>query len=293
MKNGKERKLVSQNFVTLNNGCSIPQLGLGVFMISEDENARTACLEAFRIGYRHIDTAHHYHNERGVGRAVRESGIDRSELWITSKLWPNEYGEDVSEAAIDRMLKRLDTDYLDLLLLHQQVGDYLGGWRSLERAVAQGKVRSIGLSNFESERLENVLAIAAIPPAVIQVECHPYFQQEALKERVAAAGTRMECWFPIGHGSPELLNEPAFVEMARKYAKSTVQVILRWHMQVGNIAIPKSTNPLHLRENLDIFDFELTDEEMSAIRAMDNGVRFYVRSLKEQEERFLAIALDD
>ena len=178
---------MDQSSVRLNNGREIPQVGLGVFMVQGDENAKKACLEAFELGYRHIDTAHHYHNERGVGQAVKESGLKRSEVWITSKLWPNEYPEAVSGAAIDRMLARLETDYLDLLLLHQQVGDYLGGWRSLERAVKEGKARSIGLSNFESSRLEEVLAVAEISPAVIQVECHPYYQQRALKQRVAAA----------------------------------------------------------------------------------------------------------
>jgi len=284
---------MEQGGVRLNDGREIPQIGLGVFMVQGDENAKKACLEAFELGYRHIDTAHHYHNERGVGQAVKESGLKRSDVWITSKLWPNEYPEAVSGAAIDKMLARLGTDYLDLLLLHQQVGDYLGGWRSLERAVEEGKARSIGLSNFESPRLEEVLSAAAIPPAVIQVECHPYYQQRALKRRVAAAGTKVECWFPIGHGDPTLLNTPIFTELAAKYRKTNVQIVLRWHIQEGNIIIPKSSNPQHLEENIGIFDFALTEDEMAAVRGLDKGVRFYNRSLQEQEEKFLDIVLDD
>lgn len=284
---------MKQSSIRLNNGSEIPQIGLGVFMVQGDENAKKACLEAFEFGYRHIDTAHHYHNERGVGQAVKESGLKRSEVWITSKLWPNEYPEAVSGVAINKMLERLGTDYLDLLLLHQQVGDYLGGWRSLEKAVEVGKARSIGLSNFESSRLEEVLAVASIPPAVIQVECHPYYQQRALKQRVAAAGAKLECWYPIGHGDPALLSTPIFTELATKYRKTNVQIILRWHVQEGNIVIPKSTNPRHLRENIDIFDFSLTDDDMAAVRSIDKGVRFYNRSLPEQEEKFLSIHLDD
>lgn len=166
---------MEQTFITLNNGRRIPQFGLGVFMVTGDEATRKVCLDAIRLGYRHIDTAHAYQNERGVGQAVRECGVPREDLWITSKLWPSEYGEGKTLAGIDKMLSRLDTDYIDLLLLHQQFGDYLGAWRDMEKAVATGKVRSIGLSNFESSRLEEVLDAAQIKPATLQVECHPYY----------------------------------------------------------------------------------------------------------------------
>jgi diketogulonate reductase-like aldo/keto reductase len=276
---------MEQTYVTLNNGAQIPQFGLGVFQIAGDTAAKQACLDALKSGYRHIDTAHAYQNERGVGAAVKESGIPREEIWITSKLWPSEYGEGKTMAGIDKMLTRLGTDYIDLLLLHQQFGDYLGAWRDMEKAVAQGKVRSIGLSNFESERLEEVLAAAKMKPAVLQVECHPYYQQKALKARVAPYGTAIECWYPIGHGDKGLINEPLFTELGKKYGKSSVQIILRWHIQEGNIIFPKSTNPAHLKANFDIFDFALTEEEMNRIRALDKGVRYFNMSLAEQEKQ--------
>lgn len=274
---------MEQTYVTLNDGNKIPQFGLGVYMIPGDENTKEACLEAFRAGYRHVDTAHAYQNERGVGAAVKESGIHREEIWITTKLWPSEYGEGKTTEAIDKMLSRLDTDYIDLLLLHQQFGDYIGAWKDMEKAVAAGKVKSIGISNFESERLEELLDTATIKPSVLQVECHPYYQQTQLKERIAKYGTVIESWYPIGHGDKDLLNEPIFTELAEKYGKNNVQIILRWHIQEGTIVFPKSTNPKHIQDNIDIFDFELTAEEMKRIRALDKGVRFFNMSLAEQE----------
>lgn len=280
----KEEHEMEQTYITLNNNEKIPQFGLGVYMISGDDTTKQACLDALKLGYRHIDTAHAYQNERGVGAAVRESGIPREEIWITSKLWPSEYGEGKTMAGIDKMLSRLGTDYIDLLLLHQPFGDYLGAWRDMEKAVAEGKVRSIGLSNFESERLEEVLTASDIKPAVLQVECHPYYQQTALKKRVAAYGTAIECWYPIGHGDQGLIGEPVFTELGKKYGKSNVQIILRWHIQEGNIIFPKSTNPEHIRANFDIFDFALTEEEMNRIRALDKGMRYFNMSLEDQEK---------
>lgn len=274
---------MEQTFITLNNGCRIPQFGLGVYMIMGDANTEKACLEAIAAGYRHIDTVHAYQNERGVGAAVRESGIPREEIWITSKLWPSEYGANKTLAAIDKMLSRLNTGHIDLLLLHQQFGDYLGAWHDMEKAVAMGKVRSIGLSNFESERLEEVLDMAQIKPAVLQVECHPYCQQRNLKKRIASCRTVIESWYPIGHGDATLINEPVFTRLAEKYGKTNVQIILRWHIQEGNIVFPKSENPRHIRENFDISDFSLTDREMNEIRQLDKGKRFFNMSLAEQE----------
>lgn len=282
-----------QTYVPLNNGIRIPQLGLGVYMILGDLNTKEACLTALQNGYRHIDTAHAYQNERGVGAAVRESGIPREEIWITSKLWPSEYGEGKTAAAIDKMLARLDTGYIDLLLLHQQFGDYLGAWKDMEKAVREGKVRAIGLSNFESERLEEVLAAAQIKPAVLQVECHPYYQQKKLKERVAAYGIKVESWYPLGHADAGLLGEPLFAELSRKYQKSVAQIILRWHIQTGNIVFPKSTDPQHIRDNISIFDFSLTEEEMRQIDAMEKGVRFFTMSLAEQEKNLSAFVPAD
>ena len=275
---------MEQTYITLNDGNKIPQFGLGVFQIPGDEKTKEACLEAFKLGYRHIDTAHAYQNERGVGQAVKESGIPREEIWITSKLWPSEYGEGKTAKAIDKMLERLQTDYIDLLLLHQQFGDYLGAWKDMEKAVAESKVKSIGLSNFESERLEEVLAAATIHPSVLQVECHPYYQQNDLKKRIAPYNTVIESWYPLGHGDAALIEEPVFTKLAEKYGKTNAQIILRWHIQEGIIAFPKSSNPVHIKENIDIFDFELTEEEMNEIRQLDKGFRYYTRTLAEQEE---------
>ena len=274
---------MKQTYLTLNDGNKIPQFGMGVYMVPDGEPTRKAVLDALKLGYRHIDTAHAYQNERSVGAAVKESGIPREEIWITTKLWPSEYGEGKTMAAIDKMLARLDTEYIDLLLLHQQFGDYLGAWKDMEKAVAEGKVRSIGISNFEAERLEELCQAANIKPAVLQVECHPYYAQEKLKERIAPYRMVIESWYPIGHGDKNLINEPLFTTLGKKYGKTNVQIILRWHIQAGNIIFPKSTNPEHIRDNFDIFDFELTEEEMDAVRKLDKGVRFFNMSLAEQE----------
>lgn len=273
-----------QTYLTLNDGTRIPQMGLGVYMVAGDELTEQTVGQALALGYRHIDTAHAYGNERGVGAAVAKSGIAREDIWITTKLWPSEYGEGATAQAIDKMLARLDTGYIDLLLLHQQFGDYLGAWRDMERAVAAGKVRSIGISNFESERLEELCSAATIKPSVLQVECHPYYQQRALKERIAKYGTPIESWYPLGHADAGLLHDPVIASVAAAHGKSAVQTILRWHIQTGNIVFPKSTNPEHLAANINIFDFELTDDEMAAIDALDCGKRFFNMTLEQQEQ---------
>jgi len=274
---------MEQTFIKLNDGNLIPQFGTGVFQVPDGKETLGVVKNALNLGIRHIDTAHAYQNERSVGKAVKESGIVRKEIWITTKLWPSEYGEGVTSQAIDKMLKRLDTDYIDLLLLHQQFGDYLGAWKDMEKAVKDGRVKSIGLSNFESYRLEEVLEQATIYPSVLQVECHPYYQQKELKKRIAKYGTVIESWYPIGHGDKGLIQEPLFTRLAKKYHKTNVQIILRWHIQEGNIIFPRTMNPVHMKENLDIFDFELTAEEMNEIRALDNGKRFFTMTLEEQE----------
>ena len=283
---------MKQNYITLNDGNKIPQFGLGVYMIRGDEETEKACLKALEIGYRHIDTAHAYQNERGVGSAVKKSGIPREDIWITSKLWPSEYGEGKTMKAISKMLDRLDTPFIDLLLLHQQFGDYVGAWKDMERAVALGFVKSIGISNF-NENLDDFLLHAENKPSIIQVECHPYFAQHDLKKKLAPYGTVVESWYPLGHGDPSLLNEPIFVELGKKYRKTPVQIILRWHVQEGNIVFPKSTNPQHLKDNIDIFDFELTDEEMAKIAKLDCGKRYFTLNLKEQEAHLSAFTPAD
>lgn len=275
--------LENQTYVKLNNGIEMPQFGMGVYMVPEGLDTVNAVAEALRQGYRHIDTAHAYQNERSVGKAVAESGIPRDEIWITTKLWPSEYGRGKTATAIDKMLNRLGAGYIDLLLLHQQFGDYMGAWADMEDAVDAGKVRAIGLSNFESERLEEVCKAARIKPAALQVECHPYYQQHALKERIAPYGTVLESWYPLGHGDAALLAEPLFEQLGDKYGKTPAQVILRWHIQEGNVIFPKSTSPAHIADNMDIFDFELTDDEMAQVALLDKGVRYFNMTLEEQE----------
>ena len=275
---------MGQTYITLNDGNKIPQFGLGVYQVPEGEATINAVKTALEMGVRHIDTAHAYQNERSVGKAVNESGISRGEVWITTKLWPSEYGEGKTSDAIDKMLERLDTDYIDLLLLHQQFGDYIGAYKDMQKAVKDGRVKSIGLSNFESERLEEVLAMAEIPPSVLQVECHPYYQQNELKKRIEKFGTVIESWYPIGHGDKNLINEPLFTKLGQKYGKTNVQIILRWHIQEGTIVFPRSTNPVHIKENFEIFDFELTEEEMNEIRKLDSGKRFFNMTLEQQEQ---------
>lgn len=284
---------MTQTFITLNDGNKIPQFGIGVFQVPEGPDTLNTVKNALAMGIRHIDTAHAYQNERSVGRAVKESGIKREEIWITTKLWPSEYGQNLTPPAIDNMLRRLDTDYIDLLLLHQQVGDYKGAYLAMQEAVKAGKVKSIGLSNFESERLEEVLEMATIKPAVLQVECHPYYQQGALKKRIEKYGTVLEAWYPIGHGDKNLIQEPLFSELGKKYGKTNVQIILRWHIQEGTVIFPRSTNPVHIRENFDIFDFALTEEEMNRVRALDAGKRFFTMPLQEQETNFCAWKPED
>lgn len=278
--------MTEQTYVELTNGAKIPQFGLGVYMINGDAATKDAVAEALKLGYRHIDTAHAYQNERGVGQAIKESGLDRKDVWITSKLWPSDYGEKETPKAINKMLDRLDTDYIDLLLLHQQFGDYVGAWKAMEEAVKEGKVRSIGISNFDGERLDNLLAHATIKPQVMQVELHPYYQQEALKAKMKPYGTKFEYWYPLGHGDKGLIEEPVFTKLADKYGKTNVQIILRWHIQKGHIVFPKTTNPQHMKDNIDIFDFELTDDEMKEIDALDRNKRYFNVPLAQQETMF-------
>lgn len=278
--------MAEQTYVTLNNGTKIPQFGLGVYMIQGDAATKQAVSEALKMGYRHIDTAHAYQNERGVGAAVKESDVPREKIWITFKLWPSDYGTKETPAAIDKMLNRLDTDYIDLLLLHQQIGNYMEAYKAMEDAVKAGKVRAIGLSNFDGERLDNVLQNADIAPAVMQVELHPYYQQNALKDKLKPYGTKLESWYPLGHGDAGLINEPIFTKLAKKYGKSNVQIILRWHIQKRHIVFPKTTNPQHMRDNINIFDFALTDDEMKQIDALDKGVRYFNVPFEQQKQMF-------
>lgn len=263
------------NILKLNNGYAIPQLGSGVFMIADHEECKASVKTALDNGYRLIDTAQFYKNEKAVGEAIKESGIPREEIFLTTKIWPTNYGYEKAKRAIQASLDTLGVDYIDLMLLHQQLEDYIGAWKALEEAVGEGKIRSIGVSNFKIGTMQKLLAVAKIKPVVDQVECHPYFQQKELREFLKKNDILLEAWYPIGHGDKKMLGEPVLGEIAAAHGKSIVQAILRWHMQVGNIAIPKSTNPAHIQSNLEIFDFTLSQEEMEKISALDKNRGYY------------------
>ena len=251
--------------VPLSNGLRMPQIGLGVYLVSDVTVCEASVTTALQSGYRLIDTAFAYRNEAAVGRGIRSSGVPREDIFLTTKLWPSDYRYEKAEAAIGGSLARLDCGPIDLLLLHQPVGDVLGAWRAMEEAVDNGVVRSIGVSNFTVEDLEKLLPQARIAPVVDQVELHPHWQQPDLLPYLAEKGIVAEAWYPIGHGSKKLVDEPAVRSAASAHGKSAVQVILRWHVQRGFVAIPKSTNPAHIAANLDVFDFALTPGEMAAI----------------------------
>ena len=256
---------MSGPLLEMNNKLKIPQFGLGVFSLKDDGEAEKCCLEAFKLGYRHIDTAHVYGNEKGVGEAIRKSGLPREEIFLTSKVWHNECGEGITANAIDRMLKRFKLDYVDLLLIHWPIGDYIGAWKDMEKAVEAGKVKSIGLSNFHGKYLEDILKIAKIMPVVDQVECHPYAPCDDLRKELDKINCLIEAWSPLGRGNTQLLKEKVFEEIGKKYNKTAAQIILRWHIEKGNIVFPKSGNIIHIKENFDIFDFKLTKEDMEKI----------------------------
>ena len=275
-----------QTYLTLNNGVKIPQFGIGVFLIDGEDNTEKAVLEALKMGYRHIDTAHAYFNERGVGAAVRKSGIPRNEIFVTSKLWPTEYGEGLTYNAVIKMLKRLGLDYIDMVLLHHPMKDYVAAWKDLEKLNKEGKVKCIGISNFDRnyDKLHELLKNAIIKPAVCQSECNPFNTLQKLRKELDPYKTVIESYYPIGHGDKGLINHEVFSKLGKKYGKTNVQIILRWHIQYGNIAIPKSSNPTHLKENFEIFDFELTKDEMEEIKKLDIGKYYFNVPFEEYEK---------
>lgn len=255
---------------TMNDGHEIPALGFGVYLMSSVE-VEQYLPQAIETGYHHIDTANAYFNEVAVGKVVRESGVPREDFFITTKLFPQSYPYDQCKADIDATLERLGLDYVDLLLFHQPYGEYVEGWRAMEEAVAEGKVRSIGLSNFPVHKIEQIVEVATIKPAVLQVEINPYWNQHALKAELAKIGLGdvvFEGWYPFGHGDAKLLAEPVLAKIAEAHGKTPAQVILRWMLQEGDVTFPKTTNPQHIRDNFDVFDFELTDDEMARINAL-------------------------
>lgn len=258
-------------FITLNNGVKMPAEGIGTFLLTPDK-AETAVLSALKDGARLIDTANAYCNEKAVGRAMKKSGLLREEIFLETKLWPTFYTD---ADAVDKTLARLDTDYIDLLLIHQPAGNSIAGYKLMEKAYKAGKVRAIGLSNFTPAQIREILDVCEVKPAVLQTEVHPYSQEKALKQFLNGEGIVVQAWYPLGHGDKALLEEPLFAQLGEKYGKSPAQIILRWHIQDGNVVIPGSKNPAHIRDNFALFDFALTDEEMARIAAMDAQKRYY------------------
>ena len=274
-------------YVTLNNGIKMPMAGIGTFLLSPDE-AEASVLAALEYGYRLIDTANAYMNEKAVGRAMKHSGVAREDIFLETKIWPCFYEEN---DAIDKTLERLDTDYIDLLLIHQPAGNYVAGYRQMEKAYKEGKVKAIGLSNFNEDQIKEILDVCEVKPQILQTEVHPYSQEKALKAFLDKEGIVIQAWYPLGHGDKTLIEEPLFAEFGTKYGKSSAQIILRWHIQDGNIVIPGSKNPDHIKDNFDIFDFALTDVEMEQIAAMDKQKRYYT-STPELLEKYVTMVPD-
>ena len=274
-------------YAVLNNGIKMPMAGIGTFLLSPDE-AEASVLSALQCGYRLIDTANAYVNEKAVGRAMKKSGLKREEIFLETKLWPSFYEQN---DAVDKTLERLDTSYIDLLLIHQPAGNYLAGYKQMEKAYKEGKVKAIGLSNFNQEQIQKILSVCEVKPAVLQTEVHPYSQEKELKKFLAKEGIVIQAWYPLGHGDKALIEESLFTELGKKYGKSNAQIILRWHIQDGNIVIPGSKNPAHIKDNFDLFDFALTDSEMAQIAAMDQQKRYYT-STPELLRRYAEIVPD-
>ena len=276
-------------YITLNNDVKMPAEGMGTFLMSPAD-AESATLNALRAGFRHIDTANGYYNEAGVARGIRRSGIPREQIFVSTKLWPSGYTN--AAADIDKTLARMGLEYIDMLILHQPCGDYLAAWKDMEDAYKTGKVRALGLSNFPQEKIQEVIDAAEVKPQLVTVENHPYHPNDALREYLAQYGIVIEAWYPLGHGDASLRNEPVFAKLAAKYGKSPVQVILRWHIQKGNSIIPSSKSPAHLADNLDIFDFVLTDDEMAEIAKLATPGKTYYTADESVYERYLSIPDD-
>ena len=274
--------------ITLNNGVEIPQVGLGTYLLEPDD-AQSAVTHALDNGYTLIDTANVYVNERAVGRGMRASSKAREEIFLETKLWPSFFER---ATAVDETLERLGTDYIDLMILHQPAGDTVAGYRILEKAHREGKIRAIGLSNFDVAQTQHILDECEVIPAINQVECHPYFPQTELKALLAEHNIALQAWYPLGgRDNDSIMSEPVIAEIAKTHGKSPAQVILRWHVQLGHSIVPGSKTPSHIAENLDLFDFELTNEEMAQINGLDKGEPIFQRT-PEVEHFFATFAPD-
>ena len=276
-------------YITLNNDVKMPAEGLGTFLMSPAD-AEMATLNGLRAGFRHIDTANGYYNEAGVARGIRRSGVPREQIFVSTKLWPSGYTRAAEH--IDKTLARMGLDYIDMLILHQPCGDYLAAWKAMEEAYKAGKIRALGLSNFPEAKIAEVIEAAEVKPQLVTVENHPYHPNDALREYLSQYGIVIEAWYPLGHGDASLREEPVFAKLAEKYGKSPVQVILRWHIQKGNSIIPGSKSPAHLADNLDIFDFALTDDEMAEIAKLAEPGKTYYTADESVYEKYLSIPDD-
>ena len=283
-------------FVTLPNGVEMPILGYGVYQIPQDICERCV-LDALQAGYRALDTAQSYFNEEQVGNAIEKSGIPRKEIFLTTKVWIEHYGYEQAKGSVLESMRKLRTDYLDLVLLHQPFGDYYGAYRALEDLYEAGKLRAIGISNFYPDRMVDIASFARIRPMVNRVEVHPLHQQDEAKQWLDKYGIQMEAWAPFGEGRGGLFTDPVLTQIGAKYGKTAAQVILRWHIQRGIAVIPKSTHMERMRENLDVFDFTLTPEDMAAVAALDERqsaffshqdptmVEWFVRMVEERKKQ--------
>ena len=270
--------------IRLSNGVEVPVLGIGTFMITPTDT-ENAVYFAIKLGYRMIDTANAYMNEEAVGKAIAkaisEGIVKREELFVSTKIWPTLYEK---ADTVEQTLSRLGLDYVDLLFIHQPSGNFVAGYQLIERAYKAGKAKSLGISNMHGEKLERLLNAAEIKPHVIQLEAHPYCTEREIMDRLAECGTKLMGWYPLGHGDAGLKQEPIFSRLADKYHKSNVQIILRWHTQMGFLTIPGSKNPDHIRDNADIFDFTLTADEMTEIAKLDGTKKYYQADLATEEK---------
>ncbi len=281
-------------YVTLSNGVKMPQLGYGVYQVSKDECERCV-FDALKVGYRHIDTAQSYFNEEEVGNAIKKSGIPREEIFLTTKVWIEHYGYEACRASVLESLKKLQTDYIDLMLLHQPFSDYYGAWRALEDLYDEGKIRAIGISNFYPDRMIDLASFARIKPMVNQVETHPFNQQVEAQKWMEKYGIQIEAWAPFGEGRGGLFTNETIAEIGKKYDKSVAQVILRWELQRGIVVIPKSVHIERMEQNFNVFDFELSDEDMAVMASLDkressffshqdpNMVEWFVKMVEERK----------
>lgn len=282
--------------VILNNGVKMPFLGFGVYQIPK-EDTKQAVLEALKVGYRHIDTAQSYFNEAEVGEAISESGIPREEIFLTTKIWIDNYGYEKAKASIDESLRKLKTDYVDLFLLHQPISDYYGAYRALEDAYKAGKARAIGVSNFYPDRLSDIVAFTEIKPQVNQVETHPFNQQIEAQENMIKNNVQLESWASFAEGRNNIFTNPVLMDIAKKYNRSTAQVIIRWQVQRGIVCLTKSVKPERMAENFDVMNFELSADDMARIQSLDTKtslffshqdpatVDFFINLVKERRNK--------